>query len=291
MNYDLLCVGDVNLDLITSPIKNYPKKDTQIGLDIHPHIGGEAANTALNAAKLGMKTCFIGAIGKDHAGNFVKDKMKHKNLHAKLIEKPARTAKTVAITFENGNRTFLTDSGANKKLKFSDISLDLVRNSKSVFRAGYWHNTSLLNGGNTRLFKYAKQNNIQTCLGLGWNYLGWSDKWRRQLFQNLKYVDTTFLNHKELSDITKEKSLNEGCSKLLKYTNTLIVHLGKKGSHIQTKDESVTIPTKKVKTLNPVGTGDMFNAAFIKGMLNNWSLQRSAAYANKNAAGYASRKA
>ena len=281
MKYDLLCVGDINVDLIASQLRRMPAADTQASVEMHPRLGGEAANTAVAAARLGLKTAFIGAIGaNDPYSPWLRRRLDDAGVGHHLAKKMEKTAMTFAITFENGNRTFFTDSGANKTLKFSDLSLDLVRNSKHLFIGGYWHNQLLLKDGNTRLFKYAFQNNIQTSLGVGWNHLGWSGERRRQLFKTLDNVGTLFINRRELADLTRSTGVRTGCEKVRKHAKNIVVHMGAKGCYLSSDGFEGKICAKPVKARNPVGTGDAFNAAYIRGILHKWPSQRCGEYAN-----------
>ncbi|RLG21062.1 hypothetical protein DRN74_03430 [Candidatus Micrarchaeota archaeon] len=284
--YDLLCVGDLNLDLVTEDIGDYPSPETQLSTKIRAQIGGEATNTAVVGTKIGLKTALIAPIAGDFAGKWLKTELGKLGLDRHLVRKRGKTAITMAIRLKKGDRAFITDNGVNELLSLKDIDKTLLLSSKHLFRGGYWHNKLLLNGGNTTLFKFEKQNNRQTSLGIGWNYRGWSDARRKQLFRALNYADVLFLNKRELLSLMGGRSISSACSKLMKFTKMVVVHLGAKGAYVCSRELSFKSPAVKLTVKNPVGSGDAFNAAFIKGLVNNWELRETAEYANRVAAEY-----
>jgi len=99
---DLTCIGDVNVDVITSKIDCFPKKDAQtIISDVRMTPGGCSANLAKAAALLGLKTRLIGKIGRDFFGEYVREDFRRiKNLDARLMP-GSKTGVTVAVTFQD----------------------------------------------------------------------------------------------------------------------------------------------------------------------------------------------
>jgi sugar/nucleoside kinase (ribokinase family) len=72
---EVTVIGDVNIDLLLSPIKDYPEKDLQHKIPwLKIEVGGGAAHVALALSKLGIETKLIGLIGKDPFGNFILEK-------------------------------------------------------------------------------------------------------------------------------------------------------------------------------------------------------------------------
>ena len=63
---DVTSIGDINLDAITSKLKELPEKDSQtVVSDLSLSSGGCAANFAKAISMLGLDTRFIGKVGDD----------------------------------------------------------------------------------------------------------------------------------------------------------------------------------------------------------------------------------
>ena len=60
MKPDVTIVGDINVDILTHPLEEYPEENQQLTIpDIYLNTGGSACNTAVACARLGLKTRFI----------------------------------------------------------------------------------------------------------------------------------------------------------------------------------------------------------------------------------------
>ena len=67
--YDVLVVGDVNVDLVVTGIKKMPLPGQERYVDdISLNVGGGAALSAIGLARLGMKSAVYGSIGDDFLG-------------------------------------------------------------------------------------------------------------------------------------------------------------------------------------------------------------------------------
>lgn len=284
--YDLVCVGDIFLDIITSPLKKYPEKETQAVSDFLYSRGGEAANCAALASKLGLKSCFMGAVGKDFIGNHLVEELRKDRVYFEGVRK-GKSAVTFAVSFPDGSRSFITQEGSNLLFFLQDVDFRMLKNARHVHRGGYWHTEKLLGKPNEKLFRFCRRNSIKTSLNIGWDFKGWPDIRSKQLLKLLKYVDIFFLNSKEARALTGKdykKAVEEFDSKIS------AVHLGKKGSYIYSEGEGFLAKAERVKVVNPVGAGDAFNAGFIYGRLKNWDLEKTGEFANRTAARHISGK-
>jgi adenosine kinase len=85
-------------------------------------------------------------------------------------------------------------------------------------------------------------------------------------------------NDYEISLISKKTNWQIG--QLLKKTEILITTLGSKGSIIKQDKKTYRIPPAKPKnTSDPTGAGDAYRAGLIKGLLENWPLQKIGRFA------------
>ncbi|MCW1298581.1 MAG: carbohydrate kinase family protein [Candidatus Parvarchaeota archaeon] len=281
--FDLTCVGDINLDIITDAIKKYPSKDEQIIVDdIKLNIGGSSALCACASSTLGLRTSFIGKCGSDFY-SLLLEKLRSYNVHANL-SKSERTALTIAITFQDGSRSFITRRGANSELELSDINFELIELSRHLHIAGIWHITRII-PHIKRILRFAKEHDLTTSLDVGATIK--EENWEI-LYDFLRYIDILFLNELELKFLTR-KNLENGINELRDKVDILSIHLGRKGAITVNKGKIFKSKAFKIKVLNPTGAGDVFNAGFIYCFLNKKRLDYATKFAIANASVYITR--
>jgi sugar/nucleoside kinase (ribokinase family) len=243
--------------------------------------GGSTANCAACAATLGLRTMFIGKVGDDFFGHWLIEKMQNYGVNCKVkVEKGKSTGLTFGIVFEDGKRSFISYRGTNLELSPKEINLSLVKGTRHLHHGDYWHCEKLLGEKTKKIFKEARNLGIETSLDVGWDYFGWTKDRLSLLFETLAETDVFFVNTQELERITKMKGAKGATSLLDKGPKIVAVHLGAKGSLVVSKKEVIKMPAFKVRPINPIGVGDVFNAAFIFGLIKKWNLEKVARFAN-----------
>ncbi len=282
---DVVTIGDVNIDIITAPLSSniVSKKDVEVPTKLYRTLGGNAGNCAMALSQLGLKSRLIGALSDDPASIWLINQLKVNSVDFHNAYKMIQAAITIALTYKDGTRTFLSDFGSNFLLSPEDIDLKLIE-GQHLHRAGYWWAPNLMGDGTKHLFRHAHSKKITTSLDIGWDPNNWADESRESVYKCLEFCDILFLNNKELEGLT-QANLDDGATILLKKGLQMIgLHYGAKGCKIYTKDDTIHIPSYKVEIKNPTGTGDVFNAAFIYGYLKKWPLDKIGKFANAAAA-------
>jgi len=278
MGFDLCCIGDINIDIITSPLGKIPKiEEQEVINDLKIFVGGSSAICAAAGAGLGLRTCFQGLVGNDYFGRLLVKKMKGFGVVPKIrMKNNVRTGATIALNFDSGKRSFISCLENNRELCYSHLDMEVLKNCRHLHISGIWHTRKLLEKI-PLILKKACSNGATTSLDIGgtlksgrWNYL-------RKILGNINIL---FLNKKELD------FLRIPVNKLRKKVDIVALHLGEKGTRIHTEDETIIQKAIKVKVVNPVGSGDVYNAAFIYCFLDNKSLEECARAAVKAPAIY-----
>jgi ribokinase len=290
---DITSIGDVNIDILTSNISDYPPKDSQVIIDdIRMTTGGCAANYAKASAVLGKKTRLIARTGDDLFGNLVRKSLGAvENLDLCLIPGD-RTAITLAITFEDKSRSFLTFPGANSGLSIKDIDFDLIEGK-------YLHVASFflqgLREGTKKILDHAHAKGMTASFDTGYDPKGWSKADVALVRKTLKDVDIFFPNLGEAQAVTKSKNQKDIIDELLSLGPKIVaLKMGSKGAWIASEEEKVFIPAFMVKAVDTTGTGDVFAAGFVHAHSLGWDLKRCGTFASAAAAlktqGYGSEK-
>ncbi len=282
-------VGDINIDIITPPFKLPDDESSCILDEFNISIGGNAINVAAALASLGAEHEFLGAIGDDSVSKVIIEKCQELKINTRLFTFKGHSAGiTLALTYFGGRRQFIATLGTNKLLKIENIDKKRIFLCDHLHRGGFWYTPELLGTPTIYLMKSMISEGKQTSLDVGWDQAGFPQKNLEILYDTLEYTEFIFLNEKELKEITKKKRLNESIDEILQISTHIddpkvIVHQGAKGSLIASRKTKIKISTGDIPQNNPTGTGDIYNAGFIFGLLNDWEYKKCGRFADKAA--------
>jgi sugar/nucleoside kinase (ribokinase family) len=139
----VVVVGDLMTDAVARAAFPLAKGgDTPANVTMHG--GGSGANIAAWLAVEGVESAFIGRRGADIAGRNRDMELMGYGVDARLVMDPERATGTcVVMVTHKGDRTMLSDPGANAALLPEDIPQDLFGPGAHLHVSGY----SLLNEG------------------------------------------------------------------------------------------------------------------------------------------------
>ena len=131
--------GNLIVDLVKN-ITAYPAMGMLTNIyDISQGVGGCAANTAVDLAKLDpdLPLCVLGRIGNDDSGRFVTQTLERYGLATDRVKvsDSEPTSFTDVMSLPSGERTFFHKRGANAAFSPADIDLDTL--ACDVFHIGY----------------------------------------------------------------------------------------------------------------------------------------------------------
>lgn len=85
-NYDILVIGELNVDLILNKVRHFPVLGQEIlANEMLLTLGSSAAIFASNVSLLGNRVAFSGKIGNDLFGNFILENLQKKKLSTPRI--------------------------------------------------------------------------------------------------------------------------------------------------------------------------------------------------------------
>ncbi|TML29397.1 MAG: ribokinase, partial [Actinobacteria bacterium] len=121
----IVVVGDVMTDVVAvhgSPVA----RGTDTAAQIELTGGGGAANTAAWLADLGVPVTLVGVVGTDPAGSARLDELRAAGVTCAVRRTREAPTGTVVVLSRAGERTMLTDRGANATLSTVDIDTALA---------------------------------------------------------------------------------------------------------------------------------------------------------------------
>jgi ribokinase len=132
----VVVVGDVMSDVSARLARPpAPGSDTPAVIEVRP--GGGGANTAAWLARLGAPVVFAGCVGDDEAGREAARSLAGAGVTTRLAVAPAATGTCVVIVGHDGERTMLTDPGANALLAAGDLPRDAFLPGGHLHLSGY----------------------------------------------------------------------------------------------------------------------------------------------------------
>ncbi|GAI51001.1 unnamed protein product, partial [marine sediment metagenome] len=124
---DVVCLGELLVDLVS--------KDG--GASFRRAAGGAPANVAVACARLGLKSGFIGKVGDDGFGRFLRDTLKREGVDVSRVylDDKANTTLAFVSVDEDGERHFQFCRGADALLEPSEVDANYMADSK-IFHFG-----------------------------------------------------------------------------------------------------------------------------------------------------------
>lgn len=264
MGYDVWGLGTLAMDVLMK-VDALPKEDGFcMVLDNERQPGGSGTNVIVQLARLGAKCSYSGAVGDDGLGQEVISSLEQENVNAEnmVMKKGSITLHTDIVIDRNGSKFIMLNMGdAFGSLDAEEAALDQICKSKVFY-------TDLLpkNAALTAL-KEAKKAGVTTVfnlqVGLGtMEGLGVS---KEEILESLAYVDIFAPCREGLYAITGTEDLDKCRDYLRKYCSGLLLFtLGDQGSAAYMGNEAkLTVPIKKVNTVDTTGAGDSYMGSFI----------------------------
>ncbi len=247
---DLLVVGDCNPDLILSGGDVVPEfgQWEKVVDDMRLVPGGSSTIVAAGAARLGLPTSLVAAVGDDLFGRFMLDAMAERGVDTGgcVIRADVATGLTVALT-RGDDRAILTAPGAIATLRAEDVDGVRLRRATHLHVGSYF----LLEGlrpGLGELVRMARAAGATVSLDPQGDPAGGWDGGMRDL---LPSIDVLFVNETEAAAIDGARA------------GLVVVKRGARGASAG----GVDVAPPAVDAVDATGAGDSFDAGFLAAWL------------------------
>lgn len=293
MDFDVVTVGSATRDVFMKTdaqtisichsckeekMLAYPLGSKVLVSDMEFHIGGGGTNTACTFARQGLKTGFIGKIGKDTPGYAIIKFLKEENITF-LGAVGKQTGFSVILDSEEQDRTILVFKGCNSSLTMNDLDLEKI-NTKWLYC------TSMVGPSYDALkeimrYYHAKGAKIvfncsayQAQEGIG------------HLQPLFDITDTVIMNKEEAQLLMGNES--EDVHELLHVIQaagptTVAITDGAKGVWVLQDKIYHAYPSPNVHVVETTGAGDAFGSGFIAGLARNLGMKKAIQVGMENA--------
>ena len=288
---DIVTIGEILIDL------TYSGREKGVPVYV-ANPGGAPANVAVAAARLGADSAFIGKVGNDYYGGFLRETLTENmvDVSGMLTDASAPTTLAVVSLTDSGERSFsfYRRNCADTLLSSGEISLDLLRDTRFL----HFGSVSLTDdpARSATLFAAQKAKELGATVTYDPNYRAnlWNSEEEavERMKSVLGFVDILKISDEELPLLTGTDDPEAGTRQLFdEYGISLILlTLGPDGAYYRRGDETGRAEGFKVKVADTNGAGDTFFGAFLSrmaavgiykpGELSSWQLFESVRTAN-----------
>lgn len=275
-------IGISMLDIITQPITHFPEYGGSVNSQTTDMVlGGMALNTAVALAKIGKAPVgLISCIGEDNSGKFLKEGLE--NLHVDISRmcytRSASTGTAICFIHPGGERSMVLCLAANNQLTEEKINPATFEHGDFLHFGGSMVSEGTRGENLARLLKKLKEKRVTISLDTCWDG---TDQWGKLLNPCLPYCDILETNKEEAILYSGKDNVEDAIAFFTSFgPRIVVVKMGGEGVRIKSAEFDGTIPIFKVNTVDATGAGDSFDAGFLFGLYQHWSVEQSAIFAS-----------
>ena len=277
------CLGEVLVDFIA---EEKSSRDSVASFRKYP--GGAPANVAVGITRLGVTCGFIGKVGADTFGEFLRTSLKENGVNIEGIVK-TREAPT-ALAFVNLSKTgerhflFYRDPCADILLTEDDLPQDWLRKIKYLHVGGVSLTRNPSRQTTLRAIEIAQKNGAIITFDPNLRLDLWSgglQECQKILQKVLAKTDIFLPSQHELLLIMDTEQIDDALSRAHELgPHTICLKCGADGSQISTmiakgKYDQFSQKAFNVNVVDTTGAGDGFNAGLIVGLAKGMNIQEA----------------
>lgn len=275
MKNKIIVVGSMNYDIVTKLPRLPERGETMPAESVSFAAGGKGANQAVQAAKLGVPTYLVGAVGSDLYGDFLWKTAEDYGLDMRYVSRAeAQTGMGIVDALSDGSVYARIIRGANFALTKADID----RAAAGFEEAGILIlQMEIPEEINCYAIDKAKACGCKILMNAAP-----AEKFPLSYFQK---CDTVVVNEVEAAyylgyEISSRELAEQGAKELSeRYGCEIVITLGSLGSVCYSGGMSSFFSSKKVKAVETTGAGDSFIGGIAYALLQGKTLPEACVFA------------
>jgi sugar/nucleoside kinase (ribokinase family) len=266
--FPVVCAGLVVADHLCPPIDHLPKSGELVTVDeLVLNIGGGAANTAVDLARLGVAAAVRARVGDDIFGRFAIETLKASKVEtgSLMIDRELPTSQTLVVNVRGEDRRFIHCVGANSGFVAGDLD-DILKSPPRVLHIGYFLILPHLDAVELAVrFQQARQAGTITLLDVATPGPG---RYLEPLKVVLPHTDVFVPNADEAELILGESDpVRQAIAFHKMGARRVVITRGEHGVVSVSDSLRVKLGTYPISFVDGSGGGDAFNAGYILGLL------------------------
>jgi sugar/nucleoside kinase (ribokinase family) len=280
LRYDAAAVGFYTLDILGRPVDAIPPGGGVAFVDeIRLVVSGTAGATAVDLAKLGLRTLAVGAVGDDEKGDFVLDKLARHGVDTAGMQRIANvpTSTTIMNVRANGERPALHMRGAADHFDLAPPYDPRILDARFVHLGGTGFMRRFDGASSLRFLQAAKAAGCTTTFDL----IAPEEDALALVRPLLPFVDYVMPSIEEAAALScRADPVEAGHFFLDAGVQVAAVTMGGEGSVLVAADGQVLrIPAFDVPVSDTTGCGDSYVAGMIAARLRGFDLETAARFA------------
>ena len=270
-----LCIGELLIDFVsTTPDVTLAEAP---GFVKAP--GGAPANVAVGLAKLGVDAGFIGKVGADAFGDFLRETLQQNNVDtAYLIAgDTSRTTLAFVATRSDGMKdiTFYRHPGADIQLSPDEIDTRYVRSSELFHYGSVSLSHSPSREATLAAIRAAKAGGARLSYDPNLRLMLWdnANDAKRWIWEVMPYADVVKISEEEWEFVTGDADFAYGIKQILDLgVKLLVITLGERGCYYTNGNAEGFVDGFVVNVVDTLGAGDAFVAAMLTQLMSHADL-------------------
>jgi fructokinase len=267
---DVVCMGELLIDFV-STVDNVSLVHSP-GFVKAP--GGAPANVAVAIQRLGLKSRFVGKVGNDPFGVFLRETLENDGVDTTYlaVDREARTTTVFVAVWEDGRKDlcFYRNPGADMLLDEAEISENIFDGARCFHYGSISFIDEPCSSAQRKALKIARDKGLMISYDPNYRPTLWPSLARAEevIQDSFRYCHLAKVSEEEWEVATGHVDLQRGIQSVLdKGVELLVISRGGKGSLAVTHDYQFELPSFPVEVVETTGAGDSFIAAMITRLL------------------------
>jgi sugar/nucleoside kinase (ribokinase family) len=267
----VLVVGDVITD-ISVQLREPVAWGTDTRSTVQPRAGGSAANAAAWMAVAEAEVVFVGRVGNDVFADFHRQELGRLGVETRLaVDLLLPTGSIVVLVNAEGERTMLTDRGANLDLRPDDLPARLFRKGDTLYITGYSLFEPGVREAGLHALDLARRSGMTVAIDPS-NHLQLQGVGPDRFFAWTKGADYLFPNLTEGKALTGHGDPETMARSLADRYGEVVLTMGAEGALWCRREEAIVrVAAESVPVVDTTGAGDAFAAGFLASRLSGGS--------------------
>jgi len=248
------------------------------------HVAGAEPNFAVGTVRMGLTSGLVTRVGDDEFGKCILMTLRGEKVDTSHIQVD-KTAPTGVYFIQRGYPRpgksvmfYYRHGSAASKLDPDDISADYVRKAKLLHLTGITPAlSSSCRAACEKALEIADESGVKVSFDTNIRPKLWSsEQARRTLLPMVRRTNILLTDPEDSGILVGQTDPARAAKRLMeKGPSIVVVKLGSRGSIAFSGNSVVKQRAYKVPTVDPIGAGDAFAAAFVSGILKRWSIKKS----------------
>lgn len=263
----VVVVGDLMVDVVVRITgAHHPRSDTRAQISMHP--GGAATNQAVALALSGAAVTLVASIGDDSPGRSASVELDRLGVACHLHRGRGATGTVVAIIEADGDRSMLTDRGANLELHPTWLSALEWPTHGHLHLSGYTLLDEATRPAGLTALTLARQQHLSVSADTAATGL-LAELGPERYLELVGPLDLLFANAEEAAVLTGGLEPHDAAVALRAHAQEVIITMGASGALVAVGDQLLRAAAHQVNVADTTGAGDAHTGTYLAARLRD----------------------